>query len=275
MSEQSPPRGIQRVCCFGYHDVTDHPETSGFQNPTAFAYKHGVRHFDSDLQAIADSGHPCVTTKNANPHESATEVVVMLSFDDGGLSAMNIADMLERYQMRGHFFIVTALIGAPTFLNREQIMELHRRGHVIGTHTHTHPTPFFRNGDSVLAEEWTKSIAVLEDILQEKIVTGAVPGGDVSDRVFRSARDAGLQWLFISDPAYALKRYDDRLTIVKRIMSKNNWPSAKISTFARFQPRPLFRLQLKRNTKYVVKRLLGALLPAVLKLRNIKRFRRG
>jgi len=275
MSEQYFLKTIQRICCFGYHDVTDHPETSGFQNPSAFVYKHTTRHFDSDLKAIADSGHPCVTIKNVHQRETETEAVVMLSFDDGGLSAVNIADTLEQYQMRGHFFIVTSLIGTSTFLNREQILELHRRGHVIGTHTHTHPTPFFRNSDSTLVEEWTKSIAVLEDILQEKMVFGAVPGGDVNDRVFRSARDAGLQCLFISDPSYTLRRYDDRLTIVKRIMPKNNWSSAEIAGFSRFQPRPLFQLQWKRNTKYFVKRLFGPLLPAVLKLRNIKFFRNG
>lgn len=66
---------------------------------------------------------------------------VTLTFDDGLISNINAADMLENYGYRGVFFISTGIStfeGRP-LMNHSQISMLHKRGHEIGSHTATHP----------------------------------------------------------------------------------------------------------------------------------------
>ena len=64
----------------------------------------------------------------------------LITFDDGGVSALQTtADLLEKYGWRGVFFVTTDRIGTPTFLNADHVRELHRRGHVIGSHSCSHP----------------------------------------------------------------------------------------------------------------------------------------
>ena len=49
---------------------------------------------------------------------SSQERHVLLTFDDGGKSAVRIADLLEEQGWRGHFFITTAMIGEPGFVHQ-------------------------------------------------------------------------------------------------------------------------------------------------------------
>src|SRR5204863_366926 len=60
---------------------------------------------------------------------------VVLTFDDGGRSALAIGDTLAARGWRGHFFIVTGLIGSRAFLAPQQIRYLRGCGHVIGSHS--------------------------------------------------------------------------------------------------------------------------------------------
>src|SRR5205823_11855730 len=100
----------------------------------------------------------------------------LLTFDDGGASAITtIAPMLEEFGWRGHFFITTDYIDAPGFLTREQIRELHRRGHVIGSHSCSHRGRMSSQPAERLVREWGISKEILSGLLGEEVTTGAVP----------------------------------------------------------------------------------------------------
>ena len=43
---------MKKIISFLYHEVTDNPDTSGFQRPGAIPYKHKVNHFLNDLDII-------------------------------------------------------------------------------------------------------------------------------------------------------------------------------------------------------------------------------
>ena len=86
----------------------------------------------------------------------------LLSFDDGGVSAYeHIAPMLESYNWVGCFFITTDRIDTPAFVSREQIRDLHRRGHVIGSHSCSHPKKMSECSREELLEEWQRSLSCL------------------------------------------------------------------------------------------------------------------
>src|SRR5437762_11736883 len=115
-----------------YHDVVENGDfaSSGFPGEAAHVYKLRREDFELHLEAIrAAAGQNRVSTI-ARRRELAGDPAVFLTFDDGGVTFLSpIAEMLERFGWRGHFFITTDRIGKPGFLSEMQLRELNRRGH--------------------------------------------------------------------------------------------------------------------------------------------------
>jgi peptidoglycan/xylan/chitin deacetylase (PgdA/CDA1 family) len=181
-----------------YHDIANDPHESGFQRPGARPYLLPRGAFDAHLDAIAAAG--CAPALVPELDLSLPVRHLLLTFDDGGRSALEVAARLQRRGWKAHFFVVTSRIGDRTFLDADGIRRLASAGHLIGTHSHTHPDIFRSLTPERMHEEWRSSREILEDILGCGCVAGSVPGGDLSDAVVRSAESAGLRYLFTSEP---------------------------------------------------------------------------
>jgi len=167
-----------------YHDVvaTDDADASGFPGRDAALYKVTPDLFESHLRAIDGAD-------------------VTITFDDGGSSAMVAADVLERYGFVGHFFMTTNYIGTRGFLDARELRALRRRGHVIGSHSCSHPLRIGHCSWSQLLDEWTRSRSILADVLGEDVQVASMPGGDFAPQVAVAAASAGFTRLFTSEPA--------------------------------------------------------------------------
>ncbi|MBW2735159.1 MAG: polysaccharide deacetylase family protein [Deltaproteobacteria bacterium] len=183
-----------------YHDVIEasHHEASGFPGADAAVYKLAPELFDTHLDAIASvSGiTPSLVTDTATSSRP-----LLLTFDDGGESAHSeIAPRLEAHGWRGHFFITAGKIGAPSFCDAGQIRDLAQRGHVVGSHSFSHPLRMAAQSWSELVDEWQRSVHVLAEILGEMPRVASIPGGLYSRAVARAAARAGINMLFTSEP---------------------------------------------------------------------------
>lgn len=189
-----------RIASLMYHEVTDDPRTSGFQRRAALPYTFGREAFARHLDAVAAG--PCapelVTGLALGRGDAGRHV--LLTFDDGGASALYAAEQLAARGWRGHFFVITSRIGERTFLKPADIRTLRQGGHLVGTHSHTHPDIFRGLTPERMAEEWCVSREILQDLLGEPCEAGSVPGGDISPQVLESAAGCGLRWLFTSEP---------------------------------------------------------------------------
>src|SRR6266853_2134826 len=114
------------LVCILYHDVVrcGSFDSSGFLLPGADRYKLDREDFDRQLKAIAsETRRKAVALADFGTELSEKQLVI--TFDDGGVSAQSvIAETLERFGWRGHFFIATDFIGTNRFLSRGQIREL-------------------------------------------------------------------------------------------------------------------------------------------------------
>jgi peptidoglycan/xylan/chitin deacetylase (PgdA/CDA1 family) len=187
------------VASLGYHDVTDQPSESGFQRNGAVAFKLGARQFHQHLDRIALSGITPALVTDIDLTRPGRHL--LLTFDDGGKSAVRIGDELCRRGWRGHFFITTGLIGRRTFLTAGEIRHLRRSGHLVGSHSHSHPDIYRELQWEQMIVEWRRSSDLLAQLLGEPCSSGAVPGGEISADVLRSAGAAGLRYLFTSEPS--------------------------------------------------------------------------
>jgi peptidoglycan/xylan/chitin deacetylase (PgdA/CDA1 family) len=186
----------------GYHDVVEDgslPVDVLRKAPGHYALERTS--FQEHLLAIRRRTSATSVQTIEKAPTSAEQVPVFLTFDDGALGADTCAaDELERLGWRGHFFIITEWIGSLGFLNAREIRELRKRGHVIGSHSHSHPSRMSHLDPPALWREWSKSCQVLSDVLGEPVTTGSIPNGYYSRHVAEMAAQVGIKALFTSEP---------------------------------------------------------------------------
>lgn len=199
-----------------YHDVVDPSDVdgSGFPGAGPASYKLTRQAFDEHLAAIAARIRYAPTTVLEWMTRPSSGRPLFLTFDDGGVSAHQyIADALERHGWRGHFFVTGSRMGSATFLTGAQARDLRDRGHVIGSHSYSHPARMGALGVDQLRAEWQRSCGMLADALGEPVLTASVPGGFYTRRVGETAAEAGLRALFTSAPTTRCGRCADCLII--------------------------------------------------------------
>jgi peptidoglycan/xylan/chitin deacetylase (PgdA/CDA1 family) len=234
-----------------FHDVyARDPRESGFASDAADRYKLPVAAFDAHLDAIA----------------SVRDVPFLITVDDGGVSYYTmLADRLEARGWRGYCFVSTNQIGARGFLDAAQIRELDARGHIIGSHSASHPTRFSACSQDQMRGEWALSRQVLEDILGHDVTLASVPGGYYSKAVGRSARDAGLQLLFNSEPVTAVY-HEDGCTVAGRFTIRRGDAPATSRRLLLPSPWARWGAWTRWNAKGLVKPLLG---PAYMRVADL------
>jgi peptidoglycan/xylan/chitin deacetylase (PgdA/CDA1 family) len=226
-----------------YHDVVENGNyaASGFPGEGADMYKLDRTEFARQLEAIRAAGSG----------------EVLLTFDDGGASAYNpIAGMLEPYGWRGYFFITTDWIGLPGFLTAEQIRELDQRGHIIGSHSCSHPTRMAREPRERLIAEWKASTQQLAAIVGHRVTVASVPGGYYSRRVAEAAVEAGIETLFTSEPTAGVHTVNGCRVLGRYVMMQGMGPEWAAG-FAIGKIIPRLRQALLWNAKRTAKALGG------------------
>jgi len=255
-------RGIEkrRVISLMYHDVVERGahQASGFGSADAALYKLEPEEFGRHLAAISKvvTERPILVTQlmagGAGPARPW-----MMTFDDGGVSSYTpIADQLEALGWRGHFFISTDYIGAPAFMSHKQIRELHRRGHVIGSHSCSHPLRFASLPWYELKREWGESAYKLSSLLGEPVCIASLPGGQYSREVAKAAAAAGIKALFTSEPTIKCAEINGCLVLGRYAIQR--WTPPLIAAgMASGQFMPRFKQRLWWEAKKVTKTLGG------------------
>jgi peptidoglycan/xylan/chitin deacetylase (PgdA/CDA1 family) len=201
-----------------FHDVYRRvPGESGFRSPGADRYKLTDGELLSQLRGVAAAraDRPMLATELPGLQRRDT-FPFLITVDDGGASYYRIlAEHLEERGWRGHAFVSTDFIGQPGFLTVGEIRELDARGHVIGSHSASHPSRFSWCRRQDMLDEWTKSRQLLEDVLGHAAPVASLPGGYFSSTVAETAAEAGIKVLFTSEPVTRTQRHD-ACTIVGR-----------------------------------------------------------
>jgi peptidoglycan/xylan/chitin deacetylase (PgdA/CDA1 family) len=242
-----------KIITLGYHDIVDAGSASERgQRVAPSRYTLGRVAFRQHLESIRDARVRLTTvggSEEPNP--------VLVTFDDGALGSYTCAaEELERLGWRGHFFITTDWIGREGFMNRDQIRDLRRRGHVIGSHTRSHPARMSRLPWDELIRQWTESRAILADLLGEAVSTASVSDGYYSSTVGRSAAASGLQFLFNSEPT-PLAQVVDGCSVLGRYSILSNTAAQEAAALARGTLASHVRQAVSWNAKKIVKAVAG------------------
>ena len=187
-----------------YHDVLsdENENDSGFPGADAASYKLSLKQFARHLDLIEGA-----LTGRQPARVTDTQSIVgnepkfLLTFDDGGISAIDrIAGSLSVRGWRGHFFVVSGYLGKQGFLSGAHLRQLHAAGHVVGSHSATHPERISQCELEEIKREWRDSCSRISDQIGAPVVVASVPGGFYSERVACAAAEEGVQVLFTSEP---------------------------------------------------------------------------
>jgi peptidoglycan/xylan/chitin deacetylase (PgdA/CDA1 family) len=242
-----------------YHDIAAPGERDsvGFPGAVAARYKLSPQDFEAHLDALDD-----VTLWD--PRGGGAGAVI--TFDDGGASALSSAGALEEHGWRGHFFITTERLGTSGFLDAAGVRELAARGHAVGGHSHTHPTYFGKLSRSEQLEEWRRSRDVLAELLGEPPPGASVPGGFFGPTVAETAAEAGYEWLMTSEPESKV-RLEWGIPVIGRYTIRASTPAARAAAYARGARLPRARMWLEWNAKQRAKRISPRAFEAARRLR--------
>jgi peptidoglycan/xylan/chitin deacetylase (PgdA/CDA1 family) len=244
-----------------YHDVCrGAADDSGFRGPGPGRYKVSAAAFGEHLDALAAAV--------GEPPAVATVPVLrsrwMLTFDDGGAGALEAARALARRRWRGHFFIVPTLVGTPGFLSWGEVREIAAMGHVIGSHSHTHPPRISACSEQEQRDEWRRSTEAIAERTGAAVTVASVPGGYASRPVAQAAAAAGLEVVFTSTPTMRSATVDGCL-VLGRFAILHDTPAARAAQAAAGHKAPWLGRRASWQARAVVKRVAG---PHYLRLRS-------
>ena len=247
-----------RVISLLYHDVIsgDDPDVSGFVGASAAEGKLSRDEFTTHLHAIEAALRTPVVTVHDVDTACSESPPTLLTFDDGGSSAWeHIAPLLEEHGWRGCFFITTDRIDQPAFLTRDQIRDLHARGHAIGSHSCSHPPRISDCPREKLLDEWHRSLQVLEEILGEPVTIASIPGGFYAREIVDTAYASGVRTLFTSEPVQKIGHVGG-CTVIGRFSVKRGDPSTLAAGFVQGNRLLRFRRYVFWNIKKLAKVLI-------------------
>lgn len=230
-----------------YHDVYEHDTNeSGFQRERDFPYKLSSDQFEKQVKAINEY---CQKTGVGKEH-------IVFTFDDGGKSFYTlIAPILEKYGYKGLFFVSTKYIGTDTFLNENEIRDLYKKGHIIGSHAHTH-LHLYTLTDEQVRDEWKQSTSILSEVIGAPVLYASIPNGDMSKRVLDAILDCGIKEVYTSEPTTKVAKFKGMEVIGRYVVLKDSSTDYVLSIISSKKTR--FVLSCKRGLIKLVKGVLGS-----------------
>lgn len=111
--------------------------------------------------------------------------MISFRFDDGrNTDYLTAHPLLKERGLKGTFYIITNNLGGNSSLSVDDLYEMSKYGHEIGTHTHTHRRLTTLTDEEII-NEMSTSISIIENITNKKVTSMSPPGHNYDERVDR------------------------------------------------------------------------------------------
>ena len=239
-----------------YHEVTDFPERGKKIRKMGPAGSLLVGQFEEQMALISERPNTKVVT--ADDIFSGAEnnfKKIVFTFDDGFIGNYLFAfDILERYGFKATFFITVEDISKERYMSWEQLSVLYKSGHLIQSHTMTHPMLGVCNERQVTYElEISKK--TIEDKIGAPVRYLSVPFGSLNERVIRISQHAGYKAIFTSH--YRVRDFDNELCLLGRIQVKDTYSLRKFVRLIDPNPPQFLLSRTNEVLKEFVKKMIG------------------
>lgn len=185
--------------------------------------------FEAQVKLLADSGYQSILPDDLYNYLTGGSVLpersVMITFDDSHAEHFStVAPVLEKYNWRGVFFVMTVTTGKTGYLSPDQIKSLSGRGHVIASHSWDHPRL-----DTPAQQDWQRQISgpknFLEKITGKPVLYFAYPYGAWNQAAIAQLKGRGIKAAFQLSGSMSAT---EPLYTIRRLMVQGNWPAATL-----------------------------------------------
>lgn len=216
------------------HDVSPHLGQGLLTNDKGSKYLLKKSLIKESLKKCKESNINFFSLNNHKNYFDQKDQRLLLSVDDGGKSNIWIAELLSKSNIKGVFFIPTKYIGDHDFLSKSEIKLISDLGHIIGSHSHSHPNPFFRLSKETISEEINISTSILEDIIQKRVNKFSVPGGEVNNNCLHHICNSheNIDELYTSLPHKGEYKRIGGTRVIGRLCIENGMSSNNFLSFA-------------------------------------------
>jgi peptidoglycan/xylan/chitin deacetylase (PgdA/CDA1 family) len=146
---------------------------------------------------------------------------VILTFDDGIENHFLVSRVLDKLGIKGVFFINPFYLNKDGFIKKEQILEMVNNGHEIGSHSFTHVN-LKKLDKKSLYDELKKSKNLIENIIQQDVISFAPPYGFYNEIVISISKKVGYKYFCTTE--WGLNDTLKEFLICKRMTLKNGIP---------------------------------------------------
>lgn len=209
-----------------YHQVRDWKASDSKSDQ---AYIMPVKTFNEHMKILHESGYQTLLPEEwlgyMKRRERLPEKCFILTFDDGTRGQFNNAlPLLNRYNYKAVFFIMTVTIDKNQYLTRDQLRDLDEAGHIIGCHTWNHPDlRFLKDGDWY--DQVVKPNKILRDITGKIIRYFAYPYGSWNSNAIQQLKKNDYEMAFQLNGPYEA---GNQMFTIRRISVDGRWSGATL-----------------------------------------------
>lgn len=189
-----PRLRLQGVPVFVYHGLAASDAIDALSRERKYWLRRGL--FREHLDQIRSCGYQVRRLGEVWNNETSTPwraSTAVLTFDDGLASAYEVAyPLLLEAAARADFFVNTATVGRPGFLNWAQMGEMQRAGMAFQSHGHDHVYLTWL-AEGALEQQLRRSKQMLEDRLGQRVDFLSAPYGDMNSQVVRVSQKEGYK----------------------------------------------------------------------------------
>jgi peptidoglycan/xylan/chitin deacetylase (PgdA/CDA1 family) len=141
--------------------------------------------FEAQMKLLHDWGYTSITTsmliQAINKGAKLPPRPFLLTIDDGNLdNYINAFPIMQKYGFTGALYLVSNYIGTESYMNVNQILEMHEAGWEVGSHSMNH-FDLTKLEPNILRAEVVGSRETLEEMLDVPVLTFAYPFGAYND----------------------------------------------------------------------------------------------
>lgn len=116
----------------------------------------------------------------------------LISFDDNTVHDRRVVELLNKYALKGTFFINSGTIGKPGYIDRKELKSLYK-GHEIGSHTINHTNLIDLDVQEII-HQIEGDIEFLEVYSNQKVEGFAYPFGEYNDTIIKVVQKLELKY---------------------------------------------------------------------------------
>jgi len=257
-AERQAKPGIVGIPVFMYHEIVESGQRS-YSSPNLECCV-TPEQFRDHLMQIRQGGYQVRSVRDiAEPGTCASlDHGVGITFDDGCSSDYEKAfPVLAEAGMRADFFLNTANIGKPGYMNWAQIEEMRRSGMAFHSHGHSH-VALSMLSPRALERELAMPRKIMEDKLGCAVDFLAAPYGLLNRRVIQEAFRLGYRAVCNSRQwtATAGSRVINRAAVLRRTSAK------EFGRLLRRDPLPYVMRSLRSAVFYAPRQMMLKIQPA-------------